>query len=112
MAKQRIKESSGNLFADLGLPDAEELSLKAELAIALGEVMRRRGLNQTATAALTGISQPDLSRVLRGHLRDMSADRLMQAVRHLEGEITLRIELAGEAVVEPIVLHASPVLAC
>lgn len=112
MAKRRIGESSGNIFADIGLPDAEELSLKAELAIKLGEVMRKRGLSQTMAAALTGISQPDLSRVLRGHLRDMSADRLFHAITHLEGEIAISIQHDGEPVGEPIVLQASSALAC
>ena len=111
MAKRVNNESSGNIFADIGLLDAEELNLKAELVIKLGEIMRKRGLNQTATAEITGISQPDLSRLLRGHLRDVSAERLLRALTRLEMEIDISVRHHGEPVGEPIHLQPLRVLA-
>jgi predicted XRE-type DNA-binding protein len=101
MAK-RITESSGNVFADLGLADAEALDLKAELAMMLGRVMKLLGINQTEASELTGISQPDLSRFLRGHLRDVSAERLMNAMTHLSAEIDIRVRVHGEPVGDTI----------
>jgi predicted XRE-type DNA-binding protein len=106
MTRQKATESSGNVFADLGFPDAEELNLKAGLAVKLAEVMRLRGLNQTSTARLTGISQPDLSRILRGHLREVSADRLIRALTQLESEVDISVRHQGRAVGAPIHLDA------
>ncbi|MFL6751380.1 MAG: helix-turn-helix domain-containing protein [Sphingomicrobium sp.] len=108
MAKQKITESSGNVFADLGLADAKELDLKAELVLVLASIMGQRGLNQTAAALLTGISQPDLSRLLRGHLRDMSVDRLIRALTHLETEVDISFRHRGKPVGETIHLEAIP----
>lgn len=106
MAKTRVERSSGNVFADLGFADAEELKLKAGLVMKLADVMRARGLNQTAAAKLTRISQPDLSRILRGRLRDVSAERLMRALTWLNAEVDITVRSQGETVGEPIHLHA------
>jgi predicted XRE-type DNA-binding protein len=105
MAKQII-ESSGNVFADLGMANAEEHMLKAGLVSKLAEVIRALELSQTAAAKLTGISQPDLSRVLRGRFRDMSADRLIRALIRLGTEVEIDVSRGGEPVGEPIHLEA------
>lgn len=102
MARVKATESSGNVFADLGLPDAEELDLKAELALRLAEVMKLLDLNQTQAAELTGISQPDLSRFLRGRLQDVSAERLIRALIHLSTDIDISFRHGGEPVGETI----------
>lgn len=102
MAKRRITESSGNVFADLGFADAEELDLKAELALRLGDVMHMLKLTQVEAADLTGISQPDLSRVLRGHLRDVSVERLLRAITHLSTDVDISFRHEGQAVGETI----------
>jgi predicted XRE-type DNA-binding protein len=107
MAKLKIERSSGNVFADLGFADAEELDLKAGLVMKLADVMRARGLNQTAAAKLTGISQPDLSRILNGRFRDVSAGRLFRALTRLDTEVEIVVRRDGKAVGEPIQLHAA-----
>ncbi len=106
MAKQ-ITESSGNVFADLGMANAEEHMLKAGLVSKLAEVIRALELSQTAAAKLTGISQPDLSRVLRGRFRDMSADRLIRALIRLGTEVDIDVSRGGKSVGEPIHLDAA-----
>jgi predicted XRE-type DNA-binding protein len=105
MAKQ-ITESSGNVFADLGMANAEEHMLKAGLVSKLAEVIRALDLTQTAAAKVTGISQPDLSRVLRGRFRDMSADRLIRALIRLGTDVEIDVSRGGEPVGEPIHLEA------
>jgi predicted XRE-type DNA-binding protein len=80
----RIKARGGNVFADLGVANPEEHRFKAELVRKLAEVMKVRGLNQTGTAKLAGISQPDLSKILRGRFGDVSVASLMQALTLLD----------------------------
>lgn len=105
MAKQ-ITQSSGNVFADLGIANPEEHMLKAGLVSKLAKVIRDLELSQTAAAKRTGISQPDLSRVLRGRFRDMSADRLIRALIRLGSEVDIDVSRGGERVGEPIHLEA------
>lgn len=103
---EQITKSSGNVFADLGMANAEEHLLKAGLVSKLADVMRARGLNQTATAKQTGISQPDLSRILHGRFRDISVERLMRALTRLDTDVEITVRSRGEKVGEPIHLHA------
>lgn len=76
--KVEIEEGSGNVFADLGLPGADDLLLKSQIVIELHGLMRKRGLTQTEAAKLMGIAQPGLSNLLRGELRGYSVERLIR----------------------------------
>jgi len=80
MTKRRpkVEVGSDNIFADLGLPDAEEMLLKSSIVIELRRLINRRKLTQTAAAKLAGISQADLSKILRGHFRGYSESKLMR----------------------------------
>jgi predicted XRE-type DNA-binding protein len=91
---------SGNIFADLGLPNAEEHQLKAALVVQLSRLMKERKLSQIDAAKLLGIKQPDLSKILRGHYRGYSVARLMRMLTAFDQdvEITTRPHRkAGEA---------------
>ena len=66
-----VERGSGNVFADLGRPDAEARLLKAELVTRIDEIIRGRRLTQARAAELLGLSQPDVSRLLRGDFRDV-----------------------------------------
>jgi predicted XRE-type DNA-binding protein len=72
-----FEESSGNVFADLGLENAGELLLKAEIVAEIARLIKLKKLTQAKAAALTGTSQPDLSNLLRGRLRGFSVERLL-----------------------------------
>jgi len=78
-----IEASSGNVFADLGLPDADELLLKSDLAIGIKRIIERRKLTQTDAARIIGIPQPRLSRILRGHLELVSEGKLIDCLNRL-----------------------------
>ena len=106
MAKQ-AQQSSGNVFADLGIADAADHLLKAGLASKLAAIVRANGLTQTDAAKLTGISQPDLSRILRGRFRDISADRLIRAITRLGSEVEIEVFSDGEPVGAAIHLDAA-----
>jgi len=100
--KIEIDRGSGNVFADLGVADANAMALKSGLAIRLGELIKHRGLSQSAAAALTGISQPDLSRLLRGLLQDFSSDRLVRALNLLAADVEITVYSDGDKVGETI----------
>ena len=87
-----IEHGSGNVFADLDRPDAETHLLKADLVARIDQIIRKRRLTQTRTAELLGISQPDVSRLLRGNFRDYSVERLLRLLTNLgqDVEITIR----------------------
>ena len=91
MTKRKIEahESSGNVFADLGLPDSEERMLKAGIVIELRRLIKERELTQVKAAKLVGISQPDLSHLLRGDFDDYSAERLMKMLTAFEQDIEI-----------------------
>ena len=72
-----VEEGSGNVFADIGLPNPEERLAKADLAIRISEAIRARRLNQTRAAHILRIDQPKISRLLRGQLSGFSTERLM-----------------------------------
>ena len=91
---------SGNIFADLGLPNAEEHQLKAALVVQLSRLIKARKLSQIDAAKLLGVKQPDLSRILRGHYRGYSVARLMRMLTAFDQDveiITRPHRKAGEA---------------
>ena len=89
--KVEATESSGNVFADLCLPDAEERLLKANIVAELHLLIKGRGLTQVKAAKLLGIHQPDLSVLLRGDFDDYSAERLMKMLTVFEQDIEIRM---------------------
>lgn len=82
---------SGNIFADLGLPEAEETLLKAQVVTVLHRLIKARKLTQTAAAKIIGISQPDLSHILHGQFRGWSVERLMRMLTAFEQDIEITI---------------------
>ena len=102
MTKRRTKVEvgSGNMFADLGLPDADDMLLKSTIVIELRRLIKQRKLTQTAAAKLIDVSQADLSKILRGHFRGYSEAKLMRMLTAFgqDVEITTRPHRkAGEA---------------
>ncbi len=78
-----VEESSGNVFADMGLPNPEERLAKAKLASAIQDVIELRGLTQVQAAELMGIDQPKVSKIIRGRLSEFSTERLLHFLIHL-----------------------------
>ena len=86
-----VEHGSGNVFADLDLPDAEADLLKAELVTRIDAIVRQRGITQTETARILGLSQPDVSRLLRGDFREYSLERLLRLLTTLGRDIDIVI---------------------
>ena len=78
--KRKISHETGsdNIFADIGLPNADEHLIKAQLVFRIDGLMKKRGLKQTEAAKVFGIKQPDVSKMLRGDFRQFSVERLMR----------------------------------
>ena len=89
--REKVEESSGNVFADLGLPNAEELLVKAKLVSKISQLIEGKGLTQAETARRTGLDQPKVSRLLRGQLSGFSADRLFAILNRLGHSVEVRI---------------------
>ena len=87
----KIEHGSGNVFKDLGHPDADAHLLKAELVTRIDEIIRQRGLKQVEAAKLLGLSQPDVSRLLRGSFREYSMERLLRLLTVLGRDVEIVI---------------------
>lgn len=86
-----VARSSGNVFADLKLPEAAEVLTKARVAHEICELIRREGLNQTEAAARLGIDQPKVSSLMRGKLQGFSLDRLLHFITALGQDVDIVI---------------------
>jgi predicted XRE-type DNA-binding protein len=87
----QIEPSSGNVFADLGLPDAAELDTKVRLAVAINQQIAARHLSQAAAAAALGVNQPKISALKNYRLDGFSVERLMTFLTALGSDIEIRI---------------------
>ncbi len=83
--------SCGNVFADLGLANPEELLQKSRLVVAIQDAMRDRGLNQTNAAKLMKVNQPDLSKLLRGRMTSFTLDRLFGMLNALGSDVEITV---------------------
>jgi len=90
MAKRdKIEESSGNVFADLGLAEAEELENKAQLAHRIASIIRGRHLTQAEAAEVLGATQPMISKLLNGRLHGFSMERLVRFLNALDRDVEI-----------------------
>jgi predicted XRE-type DNA-binding protein len=93
----RFTVGSGNVFADLGLPDPDTRLAKAELARSISAIIRERGLTQREASELLGIDQPKVSAITRGRLGDFSLERLLTLV----GRLGMDIDITVSPMLEP-----------
>lgn len=87
----QIERGSGNVFADLRLPDADGHLLKAELVARIDRIIRSRGLKQVEAARVLKLAQPDVSRLLRGDFRQFSIERLLRLLNALGRDVEIVI---------------------
>ena len=88
----RLTESSGNVFADMGLPNPEQELLNAELTLQIYRVIKERGMTQTEAAKLLGVKQPQVSLLMSNRSGSFSVGRLMEFLTALghDVEVTVR----------------------
>lgn len=89
--REEIVRSSGNVFADLGLRDADEKQTKVRLLVAILRIVQERRLSQTAAARLLGINQPKISALVNYQLEGFSVERLMHFLNALDCDVEIVI---------------------
>ena len=100
MGKHKVSEriavyaGSGNVYADLGYPDADEMLVKAQLVSKIAEIVRQRGLTQVEAAKVLGLTQPKVSAMLRGQFRGFSERRLIDCLTSLGRDVQIVIKEA------------------
>lgn len=93
MKKRRGYEAgSGNVFADIGLPNPQEHLVKTQLVYKIDGLMKARGLKQVDAAKLFGVKQPDVSKMLRGDFRQFSVERLLRFLVALGQEVEIVVK--------------------
>src|SRR5689334_18849834 len=90
--KLGYEPSSGNVFADIGLPNAQDHLVKAQLVYKIDGLMKARGLKQVAAAKLFGVKQPDVSKMLRGDFRQFSVERLLRFLVALGQDVEIVVK--------------------
>lgn len=87
-----IHEGSGNVYADLGYPDAEEMLIKASLVLKISEIVRSKGLTQVETAKVLGLTQPKVSALFRGQFRGVSERKLIDCLTSLGRDVQIVVK--------------------
>lgn len=91
-SKIEHEKGSGNLFADIGLPNADEHLVKAKLVYKINNLMRQRGMKQVEAAQLFGVKQPDVSKMLHGDFRQFSVERLLRFLVALGQDVEIVVK--------------------
>jgi predicted XRE-type DNA-binding protein len=86
-----FEESSGNVFADLGLEDADELFTRGKIGIQVLRLLKQRDLKQREISQLLGIPQPEVSHLMKGEFQRFSEGKLLTFLKRLDTEITLHL---------------------
>ena len=90
--KKGYEIGSRNVFKDIGVPNAEEHWVKAQLVFKIDTIMKDRGLKQVEAADLFGIRQPDVSKMLRGEFRQFSVERLLRFLVALDQDVEIVVK--------------------
>lgn len=86
-----VRKSRGNVFADIGLPDAENHLVKAQIVVAIANQIRNQKLTQAAAAQIIGLKQPDVSKLLDGRFEGFSLERLIGFLLALGNDVTIDV---------------------
>ena len=86
-----FEEGCGNVFADLGLPDADERLSRAKLGFHVYKLLSDKKIKQREIAALLGIKQPEVSHLMNGHFNRFTTDKLIEFLKRLDRKVTIQI---------------------
>jgi predicted XRE-type DNA-binding protein len=86
-----FEEGSGNVFADLGMENADELLVRAQIGFHVATILKNRNLKQKDAAKLLHIKQPDVSHLMNGHFSRFTTDKLLDFLKRLNQKVTIEI---------------------
>ena len=86
-----FEESSGNVFADLALPNADELYARAQIGFHVYQILKAKKLKQREIAGVLGIAQPDVSHLMNGHFSRFTTDKLLDFLKRLDRKVTIQV---------------------
>jgi len=89
-----VETSSGNVYADLGLPDAGQMLVKARLATKIGEIIKHRHITQQEASTILGMPQSKVSNMLRGNFRGISEAKMLECLNLLGRDIEIVVKKA------------------
>jgi predicted XRE-type DNA-binding protein len=95
--EKKFERSSGNVFADLNLPNPEELLAKSELAQKISQIIKKKKLTQEQAALALGIDQPKISALISGKLSGFSLERLFRFLNKLGQDVTINVKPKARA---------------
>src|ERR1700676_3860029 len=86
-----FEEGSGNVFADLGLKDSDQLMARAQIGYHVFKILEDKDLKQREIADVLGIAQPDVSHLMNGHFSRFTTDTLLDFLKRLDRKVTIEI---------------------
>lgn len=103
--KTGYTESSGNIYADLGLDDAEELQTRSQIGFHIYKILKEKKLSQKEISSLLGIKQPEVSHLVNGHFSRFTTDKLLDFLKKLDRKVTIQISEHKEGEPYQVVSH-------
>ena len=106
--RNRIKfeESSGNVFADLGLKDSDQLMARAQIGFYVFRILEDRKLKQREIAEILGIAQPEVSHLMNGHFSRFTTDKLLDFLKRLDQKVTIQVSRRHKGEAHQVVTFA------
>ena len=89
-----VQEGTRNIYADLELADSEDMLIKAQLVTKIADIIKKRGLTQERAAEILGLTQPKVSRLLKGQFRGVSERRLLECLTRLGRDVEIVVKAA------------------
>src|ERR1700692_2500570 len=96
--ERQIEKGSRNVYADLGYPDSDDMLIKAQLVTKIAKIIHQRRLTQAQAAKLLRLTQPKISRLLRGEFRGISERRLLQCLTRLGRDVQIIVKQTAQQV--------------
>lgn len=96
MSNLKYTVSDGNAYYDIGLNDSSEMKIKAQAVMILSKTIAASGMTQTEVAAVLGIDQPKISKILRGQFRSLSLDKIFSYLTALDKDINITVSEKSE----------------
>ena len=89
--KIEVEEGSGNVFADLGLDEADELYARAQIGFCVYKILKAKKLKQREIAKVLAIPQPEVSHLMNGHFSRFTTDKMLDFLKRLNRKVTIQI---------------------